>query len=111
MVHVHTCRNIAAELKKNPEKCLPVSWANNVQGEFMPQLRIEMENKRGVLGTLATIIANCNSNIESINMGEQDARISVLILTLAVTDRIHLARVLRKLRADKSVIKITRLKG
>ena len=111
VVHVHTCRNIASELKNNPEKCLPVHWAEDIQGEFIPQLRIEMENRRGVLAALATIIADCDSNIESINMGEQDAKLSVVNITLAVKDRIHLARILRKLRADKAVIKITRLKG
>lgn len=111
VVHVHTCRNIASELKNNPEKCLPVHWAEDIQGEFIPKLRIEMENKRGVLAALATIISDCDSNIESINMGEQDAKVSVVDFTLAVRDRVHLARILRKLRAYKAVIKITRLKG
>jgi len=111
VVHFHTCRNISAELRDNPEKCLAVTWADNVKGSFTPKLQVVIENKRGVLASLATIIAQCDSDIESIDMGEQDAKVCILIMTLSVTNRVHLARVLRKLRAYKSVLKIVRLKG
>lgn len=111
VVHVHTCRNIKQELKNSPEKCLPVSWAGDITGEFNANLRVEMENKRGVLAALATTISDADSNIEAIHMGEQDARLSVVNFTLAVKDRIHLARIIKKIRANKAVIKITRVRG
>jgi guanosine-3',5'-bis(diphosphate) 3'-pyrophosphohydrolase len=111
VVHVDSCRNLVRELEHNPEKCLAVRWHDKVRGEFSTSLRIEMLNQRGVLATLANAIADSDANIETINMVEKDVQISVVHLTLAVLNRVHLARILRRLRALQSISKITRLKG
>lgn len=111
VIHVDTCRNIASELKQSPDKCLAVSWDEQVTGDYPASLRIELVNQKGVLAALANIVAQCEANIETINMGEKDAQISTVNLTIGVRNRVHLARILRRLRANKSVIRITRIKG
>ncbi|WP_313136736.1 ACT domain-containing protein, partial [Stutzerimonas nitrititolerans] len=50
-------------------------------------------------------------NIEKIGMDERDGRISVVQLVVSVHDRVHLARVIRKLRAIKGVMRITRVRA
>lgn len=52
-----------------------------------------------------------HGNIEKISMDERDGRISVVQLVVSVHDRVHLARVIKKLRALKGVIRITRLRS
>lgn len=111
VVHIDTCRNFGHELKQSPEKCLPVNWDNNAQGDFPAHIRIEIENRRGVLAALANTVAACEANIETIHMGEKDSQISLVNMTVGVRDRIHLARIIKRLRLNKSVIKILRLKG
>ena len=75
------------------------------------ELRVELEHQRGLIAVLATSITSTDANIEKIGMDERDGRISVVQLVLSVHDRVHLARVIKKLRALSGVIRITRARG
>jgi guanosine-3',5'-bis(diphosphate) 3'-pyrophosphohydrolase len=110
VVHLDSCKNIG-EVRHNPEKCIQLSWAKDVVGEFNVELRIELEHQRGLIALLAGSVNAADGNIEKISMDERDGRISVVQLMVSVQDRVHLARVLRKLRALTGVIRITRARG
>ena len=110
VVHLDTCRNIA-EIRHNPDKCIQLSWAKDVTGEFNVELRVELEHQRGLIALLAGSVNAADGNIEKIGMDERDGRISVVQLVVSVHDRVHLARVIRKLRAIKGVIRITRVRA
>ncbi|MDM8348602.1 bifunctional GTP diphosphokinase/guanosine-3',5'-bis pyrophosphate 3'-pyrophosphohydrolase [Pseudomonas sp. sp1636] len=107
VVHLDNCRNIG-EARHNPEKCIQLSWAKDVVGEFNVELRIELEHQRGLIALLAGSVNAADGNIEKISMDERDGRISVVQLVVSVHDRVHLARVIKKLRALKGVMRITR---
>lgn len=111
VIHVNTCRNVREAIKDNPEKCLPVAWDARIERDFSVELRVELENNRGVLAAIATIIADGNSNIETINMGDKDGNLSTVNICIAVRDRVHLAGIIKRLRNSKVVSKITRVKG
>ena len=49
--------------------------------------------------TNASSVNAADGNIEKISMDERDGRISVVQLVVSVHDRVHLARVIKKLRA------------
>lgn len=110
VVHLDTCRNIA-EIRHNPDKCIQLSWAKDVTGEFNVELRVELEHQRGLIALLASSVNAADGNIEKIGMDERDGRISVVQLVVSVHDRVHLARVIRKLRAIKGVMRITRVRA
>ncbi|WP_079203877.1 bifunctional GTP diphosphokinase/guanosine-3',5'-bis pyrophosphate 3'-pyrophosphohydrolase [Pseudomonas sp. CC6-YY-74] len=110
VVHLDSCRNIS-EVRHNPEKCIQLSWAKDVVGEFNVELRIELEHQRGLIALLAGSVNAADGNIEKISMDERDGRISVVQLVVSVHDRVHLARVIRKLRALNGVMRITRARG
>ena len=110
VVHLDSCRNIG-EIRHNPEKCIQLSWAKDVVGEFNVELRIELEHQRGLIALLAGSVNAADGNIEKISMDERDGRISVVQLIVSVHDRVHLARVIKKLRALKGVIHITRVRA
>ncbi|WP_312512159.1 bifunctional GTP diphosphokinase/guanosine-3',5'-bis pyrophosphate 3'-pyrophosphohydrolase [Stutzerimonas nitrititolerans] len=110
VVHLDTCRNIA-EIRHNPDKCIQLSWAKDVTGEFNVELRVELEHQRGLIALLAGSVNAADGNIEKIGMDERDGRISVVQLVVSVHDRVHLARVIRKLRAIKGVMRITRVRA
>jgi len=110
VIHTETCNNIA-EIRDNPEKCVSVRWDPNVEGEFSVEIRVELENERGIIAKLATTITGAEANIEKISTVERDARFSIVNLSLNVRNRIHLARVMKRIRIIKPVIKVTRVKS
>ncbi|MDP2245267.1 bifunctional GTP diphosphokinase/guanosine-3',5'-bis pyrophosphate 3'-pyrophosphohydrolase [Pseudomonas sp.] len=110
VVHLDSCRNIG-EIRHNPEKCIQLSWAKDVVGEFNVELRIELEHQRGLIALLAGSVNAADGNIEKISMDERDGRISVVQLVVSVHDRVHLARVIKKLRALQGVMRITRVRA
>ena len=110
VVHLESCRNIG-EVRNNPEKCIQLSWAKDVTGEFNVELRVELEHQRGLIALLAGSVNDADGNIEKISMDERDGRMSVVQLVVSVHDRVHLARVIKKLRALLGVIRITRVRS
>ena len=110
VVHLESCKNIA-EIRNNPEKCVQLSWAKDVTGEFNVELRVELEHQRGLIALLAGSVNAADGNIEKIGMDERDGRISVVQLVISVHDRVHLARVIRKLRTLMGVVRITRVRA
>ena len=90
---------------------MPVNWSPNFKGEFQVDLNVEVENERGIVAKLATIIANEEANIEKISVVEKDTGYNIIRLTIAVRDRIHLANVMRRVRNVRSVLKTTRVKN
>ena len=110
VVHMESCRNIV-DIRHNPEKCIQLNWAKDVTGEFNVELRVELEHQRGLIALLAGSVNAADGNIEKISMDERDGRISVVQLVVSVHDRVHLARVIRKLRALKGVMRITRVRA
>ena len=110
VVHLDTCKNIS-DIRHNPEKCIQLSWAKDVSGEFNVELRVELEHQRGLIALLAGSVNAADGNIEKISLDERDGRVSVVQLVVSVHDRVHLARVIRKLRALKGVMRITRLRA
>ncbi|MGB6976859.1 MAG: RelA/SpoT family protein, partial [Gammaproteobacteria bacterium] len=110
IVHVEQCPRIA-KLRRYPERWVPVRWAEQVQGEFMVPIRLEIINQRGVLANIALAISEAGGNIDDINVNERSRQHYLVTIKMLVQDRVHLANILRKLRRLKQIIKITRGKS
>lgn len=110
VVHTETCKNILDALN-NPEKCMYLRWASNVKGVFQTELRVELENVRGMMATLAAAISEADVNIEKINMEEKDVQFCVVNLIISVRDRVHLANMMKKIKGIKGVTKVVRVKN
>jgi len=108
VVHRVTCANIR-EFRKHPDRCIDVTWAPLTQGMFPVSVKIEAMNIPGVLANISSNIAEAGSNIEKVSITESNPEISTLLFILSVENRDHMARVLRRLRRNSKVIKVTRL--
>lgn len=108
VVHRDTCRNLTG-IRDNPEKCVTLSWADAVEGEFSLNLRLEIEHQRGIIARIATLAAEIDVGIERISVDERDARISTLTLGILIKNRVHLARLMKKLRLIPEVNRVVRL--
>ncbi|WP_027848279.1 bifunctional GTP diphosphokinase/guanosine-3',5'-bis pyrophosphate 3'-pyrophosphohydrolase [Marinospirillum minutulum] len=109
VVHRDTCRNLT-EIRNNPEKCVTLSWADTVEGEFGLNLRLEIEHQRGIIARIATLAAEMDVGIDRISVDERDARISTLTLGVLIKNRVHLARLMKKLRLIPEVNRVVRLR-
>ncbi len=110
MVHLEVCRNLA-ELRDRNEAIIPVRWAAEVDGEYSVELRVEVEARKGVIAELAAEITDADANIEKINIAERNAHLSTVMIALLVQDRVHLARIMRRLRRLTPVIGLARTRN
>ncbi len=108
VVHQETCRNIA-DIRNDSDRCVNLHWDKDMQGEFLVDIRLSLENARGVLASVANAVSKADANIESIQMKDVDASTSQMNLTVSVSSRVHLARVFRRLHTLSSVNKIERI--
>jgi GTP diphosphokinase / guanosine-3',5'-bis(diphosphate) 3'-diphosphatase len=110
VIHVEQCRKIK-NLLNNPEKCIEAVWEKNVNREFAVEIRVEVLNKRGVLANLATAIADAEGNILNIHVKDRDGQYCAVIFSLGVLSRVHLARVMRRLRSVRDVVRLQRIRA
>jgi len=97
VVHRDECPNVA-EYRKHPERCVPMAWDRYVQGDYRVALKLDVENKPGVLAQVAAAVAESDSNIDSVEYRERDLQISVMEFGIEVRNRKHLADVIRRVR-------------
>lgn len=109
IIHREICKNVS-EVKRNPEKYVFVQWAEDVEGEFQVELRVDVLNKRGVLATVASAISDCEANIENVHVDERDSRHNALHFLVHIQDRSHLAQVLRRIRSISIVTRVSRIR-
>lgn len=109
VIHRHKCRNMATEMRSNPDKCVPLRWAEKVDREFICQLRIALVNRRGMLAEIAREATESEASIDNVQIEEKGSHHGVMQLGLVVRDRIHLARVIKRIRVLPGVDKVTRV--
>ena len=107
VVHTHDCRAIA-KLRSERGNWVDVEWEPGISGVFEASIKVVARNVRGVLARIAAGIAEAGSNIINISMDDDSGEATTLFFTLQVSDRIHLARILRALRRVPEVVRITR---
>jgi GTP pyrophosphokinase len=108
VVHRAECGNIQ-ESRNDPDKLFSLEWSGEIDEDFPVALRLEVESRRGLVAELAGLVTDAEANIERISIEERDARLSIVHLTLAVRDRVHLARIIKRLRNLPHIGRISRV--
>jgi guanosine-3',5'-bis(diphosphate) 3'-pyrophosphohydrolase len=108
VVHRTNCRNVR-EFRKHPDHCLAVTWSPIRRGMFEVALLISAKNTPGVLANISSSIGEAGSNIEKIEQPEANLELATLLFTISVKDRDHMARVMRRLRRNRNVIRVSRI--
>ena len=108
VVHRLDCPNVA-EYRKSPERWVQIGWDREVSGDYQAALRIEVDNRPGVLAQVAAAVAKVESNIDRVEYIDKDANIAVLRFAIEVADRKHLADVIRRVRRLSVVHGVQRL--
>ncbi|MGP3397580.1 bifunctional GTP diphosphokinase/guanosine-3',5'-bis pyrophosphate 3'-pyrophosphohydrolase [Coxiella burnetii] len=107
IVHVERCPSIA-KLRRHPDRFMPIRWSEQVRAEFPALVRVQVVNERGTLAMLTLAIAEADANIEDIKVEEREGLHYIVTFRITVRDRKYLAKVLRRLRQVKQLVRIIR---
>lgn len=109
VIHTERCKNLA-EFRGRPERWTDVEWADDTQAEFPVEVRVDVENRRGVLATVAAAVSDTDANIDNVSINDRDGIMCSILFTLEVRNRYQLARVMRRIRRLDMVLRIVRTK-
>ncbi len=110
VVHLADCPSISVRGRAERNKWVDVEWERDGGRLFEAAIKIEAENRRGVLAKVASEIADAGSNIQHVTMDDEHGIYTALYFTLQVSNRVHLARILRALRHIPEVVRISRMR-
>jgi len=106
VVHRSICPN-RREIMRHPDNGFHLSWSESTRGKFDVTVKMETRNQPGVLARVSSIIAKHDSNINNLQVDEQHHTSSMSFI-IQVTERKHLAAIMRQLHAENSVIHLSR---
>ncbi len=108
VVHRECCNNIA-DMRDQEDKMIPMQWAEDVAGVYPVNLKIDAKNERGVLAKITSILADADANIINMKIDEHDGAHYRIYFIISVTDRVHLASIIKKLRLSSSILRLGRI--
>lgn len=108
VIHQTGCTNIRKLSREEPNRVLPMLWDDEPQGDFKAAIRIELLNRQGTLAALTASIASCNSSIINLQTEDREDNHYVIDVELTTQNRVHLANIMRKIRALPELQNISR---
>jgi GTP pyrophosphokinase len=111
-VHTNDCTVAMRMLSKDSDKWVEVEWGKELNREFEVDLAIDTRQGKGVLARVASSVTSADSNIMNVSMEDRFKEDSVTIrFTIQVYDRLHLSKVMRSLRTNPDVMRVTRTRA
>jgi guanosine-3',5'-bis(diphosphate) 3'-pyrophosphohydrolase len=108
VIHQTGCTNIRKLSREEPQRVLPMEWDDEPQGDFKAALRLELFNHQGTLAALTSTIASSESSIINLQTEERENSIYVIDIELTTKNRLHLAKIMRKIRSMPELQKVSR---
>ena len=107
VVHRSSCKSI--KHTKPNEDNIELRWSENVDNNFSASIIIEVENERGVLAQVSSVIAQNNHNIESVNYTDShDAGHNTMLIVVSVKNTNQVKKLIDKIKKIKNVYKAER---
>ena len=107
VIHQPSCPNVI-ENRGAQKDWIDVEWAKEIKQDFNVELGLDVVNQRGTLATIASAVADEGANIEEVEFSERDDKHSYMRLMISVSDRKHVADVIRKIRSIRTVVRVAR---
>jgi len=108
VVHQERCKNILS-FRKDPQQCFPVNWGESSGKVFTSQIKIMANDEPGLLANIASAITETGTNISSIQTMDLNSGIHDFVLDLEVSDRLHLSKIIKKIKTLKSIASVSRI--
>ena len=108
VVHQERCKNILS-FRKDPQQCFPVNWGESSGKVFTSQIKIMANDEPGLLANIASAITETGTNISSIQTTDLNSGLHDFVLDLEVSDRLHLSKIIKKIKTLKSIASVSRI--
>ena len=108
VIHRQRCPNVIELEKNHADRCLDVTWEPLIHGHFSVALNLITVNGPGVLASISAALGQIGANIEQVEQNHSTRETAILRFVLSVTGRDQLARVMRRLRRNPNVMRISR---
>ena len=109
-VHRADCSNVA-NLRLQPERLVPVSWAPTNDATYLVAVQIEGIDRSGMLTEVTRILAEMKMSIVSASAQTNKDRVFVIKLSFETPDPRHLDNVVNALRRVPGVFEVSRVKS
>jgi RelA/SpoT family (p)ppGpp synthetase len=112
VIHTHDCKVIAKSRRKEPDNWVDVEWDPEPDKHFSVGIRALVTNGRGILAKVASEISAADTNITNVHTEDDETgNYANMEFWIEVSDRAHLARVMRSLRRLQEVVRVSRVKS
>ena len=101
-VHRTDCPN-AADLKRDPERLIPVRWDTAAQSTFRVTVQVEALDRKHLLRDITTVLGDLHVNILGAQVTTQRDRVAYLRFTFELGDIAHLDHILDQVRRIEAV--------
>ena len=108
VMHRFDCGNLIHAKQKN-EQWLEINWQADENEEFEVLIRVYVENRRGMLASIANVIAKIGINIEHLEVEERDHSMKALNLVISVTNNNKLDEALYAIKSLEFVSSVERV--
>ncbi|TVM17423.1 GTP pyrophosphokinase [Oceanidesulfovibrio indonesiensis] len=105
-VHTADCPNVQ---NVEPERIIPVSWGGDTETPYPAKIRLICKNRRGVLGRVASLLAQEGVNIDAGHFHSTVDGNTEIVLTIEVKEAAMLYVVLEKLSALDDILEASRM--
>ncbi len=107
VVHRSNCKSI--KHTKYDSENIELRWSQNVDNDFSASIMVEVDNQRGVLAQVSSVIAQSEHNIESVNYTDShDTGHNRMVFVVSVKNITQIKRLLDKLKKIKNVFRAER---
>ncbi len=112
-IHTDECRQALRLQHRDPDHWVDVVWSEDIKRSFDVAIRVDVKNGKGVLARIAGTLTSADANIAHVAMEDrftESGAVSIRFV-IQVESRYHLAKVMRRLRQNADILRITRVFG
>lgn len=109
-VHKESCQQLENLLHQHPEREIEVSWSQDYQASFETKLDLFTTDRSGMLRDITTVLANEKVGLLGVNSrSDKSSYQAQITISIEVTNRSALDKVIEKLKQIKDVSDVIRL--
>jgi GTP pyrophosphokinase len=106
-VHSLSCPNVT-NLVYDPERRIAVEWESGAEGGYEVRLAVGLQDRPGALAAVTAALAAVKTDVRDAQVRTFDDKTASIELTVRISDKKHLDRVLKSVRGVSGVIDVAR---
>ncbi|HMB41137.1 MAG TPA: ACT domain-containing protein, partial [Balneolaceae bacterium] len=107
-IHRSNCKNAHHLIRTDSERIVDVSWARNIDTQFLGAIKVIGEDRVGLVNDLTEILSkSMQTNMKSINVSSEGGMFEGIV-SVYVNDLKHLEKIIKKLERVEGIKTVMR---